>query len=260
MNLSPDRLVAFLNGMPPEALLVVEMLVCFSAVTLMLRLFGKSGLYAYIAIAVVAANVQVLKAVQFGIYGHPVALGTIVFCSIYLATDMLAEHYGRAAAQKGVFVGFAAFMIWTVIMMITLGFSPLTPQQAGEEMAWALPMQEHMLAMFLPTPGFLVAGMVAYVVSDSADVWIYQAIRKVTGERHLWLRNNGSTMISALIDNTVFSVLAWVVFSPEPVGFDALIFTYILGTYLLRVVVALCDTPFMYLSRLAVRPHRPVYA
>jgi hypothetical protein len=52
-------------------------------------------------------------------------------------------------------------------------------------------------------------------------------------------------------------VLAWVVFAPEPVGWEALFFTYILGTYGLRVVLSLLDTPFMYLSRWALGKHLP---
>ena len=68
------------------------------------------------------------------------------------------------------------------------------------------------------------------------------------------LRNNASTWISALIDNTVFSVLAWVVLAPEPMAWQPLIFTYILGTYVLRIAVAALDTPFVYLARWAARP------
>jgi queuosine precursor transporter len=252
MNLSPERLIGFLNGLPPELLLVVELGVCFASILFLTRLFGRGGLYAYIVIAVLGANVQVLKAVQFSIYGHPVALGTVLFASSFLATDILAEHYGRQAARKGVMIGFAAFLLWTVLMMVTLGYAPLTPAQAGEDMAWALPAQDHLLALFVPQPSFFVAGMCAYLVSQLSDVWLFEALRKATGDRHLWLRNNGSTMISALIDNTVFSVLAWVVFAPVPMGWEPLVFTYILGTYGMRVAIAALDTPFMYLSRRVV--------
>ena len=57
-----------------------------------------------------------------------------------------------------------------------------------------------------------------------------------------------------MIDNTIFSVLAWVVFAADPIGWQPLIFTFILGTYWLRVVVAALDTPFVYLALAAVRP------
>ena len=69
----------------------------------------------------------------------------------------------------------------------------------------------------------------------------------------MWLRNNASTAISALIDNTIFSVLAWIVFAADPLPWSTVIFTFILGTYWLRLIVAAMDTPIIYLSRY-VRP------
>lgn len=252
MSLSPAALIALLQGLPPELLLLAQALFCFSAILVMARLFGRAGLTLYIAVAVLAANVEVLKAVQFTVYDHPVALGTVLFSSTYLATDILTEHFGRDAAREAIFLGFAAYLLFTLMTLISLGFPPLTAEQAGAEMAWALPMHDHMAALFTPAPALFAAGMTAYLTSQMFDVWVYQRLRGATGGRHLWLRNNGSTMLSALVDNTIFSVLAWVVFAPEPVGLEALLFTYILGTYLLRVALSLLDTPFMYLSRAAL--------
>lgn len=260
MSLSPADLILALNGLPPELLLVAQALLCFGSILLLGRLFGAAGLYLYIAVAIIAANVEVLKAVQFSVYDHPVAMGMVLFGSTYLATDMLAEHYGREAARKGVFLGFAAYLLFTVLMIVSLGFTPLTADQAGEAMAWALPMHDHMAALFMPAPALFAAGMTAYLTSQLFDVWVYQRIRGATGGRHLWLRNTGSTALSSLVDNIVFSVLAWVVFAPEPVGWEALIFTYILGTYLLRLALAVLDTPFMYLSRNALGPQVPARA
>lgn len=248
-DLSPEPLVLWLQTLSPDVLTVIHALLCFGAIVLLLRLFGAIGLYVYIAVAVIGANVQVLKAVMFPEYSDPVALGTVLFASTYLATDILTEWYGRAAARRAVWLGFAAFLLWTVVMLLTLGFRPLTPAEAGEGMAWALPYHDAMAMLFLPAPAFFIAGMIAYLTSQFTDIWIYTAVRRLTGDRHLWLRNNGSTMISALVDNTVFSVLAWVVFNPEPIAFEPLLFTYILGTYLLRVVLSIADTPFMYLAR-----------
>jgi uncharacterized integral membrane protein (TIGR00697 family) len=254
IDLSPTALIAGLNAAPPEAVWLLMLIVCFGAVILMTRLFGETGLHVYIAVGVLGANLQVLKPVQFSVFADPVALGTILFASTYLATDILAEHYGRAAARKGVLLGFAAFLMWTIFAVLTLGFRPLTPAEAGDGLAWALPVQDAMATLFTPVPAFFVAGMVAYLTSQFHDVWLYSLLKRLTGGRHLWLRNNASTWISALIDNTIFSVLAWVVFAPDPLGWQALIFTYILGTYVLRIAVAALDTPFVYLAKWAARP------
>lgn len=250
-------LIAALQSLPPTAVLAIEVAVCYSSVLLLARAFGKEGLYAWIAVAVILANVQVLKPVEFALYGHPVALGTVVFASTFLATDILAEHFGRAAARKGVMIGFGGFLAWTLLTLVTLGYAPLTAERAGPELAWAVPNHDAMAALFQPQPAIFAASMAAYLTSQMCDVWIFDRIRRATGDRLLWLRNNGSTLVSGLIDNTVFSVLAWVVLADTPVGWEALVFTYILGTYGLRVVLAVADTPFMYLSRTAVARHVP---
>lgn len=255
MSLSPAEFVLFLQGLPPELLLLSQALFCFGAILAMARLFGAAGLQLYIAVAVIGANVEVLKAVQFGVYDHPVALGTVLFSSTYLATDILTEHFGREAARRGIFMGFAGYLLFTCMMLVTLGFPPLTPDQAGADMAWALPMHDHMAALFTPAPALFAAGMTAYLLSQIFDVWVYQRLRGATGGRHLWLRNTGSTALSSLVDNVIFSVLAWVVFAPQPVGWQALVFTYILGTYLLRLALSVLDTPFMYMSRRALGRH-----
>lgn len=250
--LDPAALIAALNAQPPEFVWLLTLLACFGAILAMLRLFGPTGLYVYIAVAVIGANIQVLKAVQFSVYSSPVALGTILFASTYLCTDILAEHYGRDAARRGVWMGFSALLLFNVVMILTLGFAPLTDAQAGLDMAWAVPTHGHLTALFTPAPALFAAGMAAYLLSQYHDIWLYQVLSRLTGKRHLWLRNNASTWISGLIDNTVFSVLAWVVFAADPIGWHPLIFTFILGTYLLRVVVAFIDTPFVYAARWCV--------
>ena len=246
--------VASLQALPPEAVWVLMLVVCFGAAVTAARLFGEVGLTAYIVVAVIGANIQVLKPVAFSVYADPVALGTVLFASTYLATDMLAELYGPQAARRAVGLGFATMILWTVIVLLTLGFQPLTPETAGEGLAWALPVQGAMETLFTPVPALMLAGMTAYLVSQYHDVWLFSVLRRMTGGRHLWLRNTGSTAISGLIDNIVFGVLAWVVLADEPMAWDTLVFTYILGTYFLRLAVATLDTPFIYLARQVALP------
>ena len=146
-------------------------------------------------------------------------------------------------------MGLFAHLFFSLIMLFTLGFSPLTPEQAGEDMAWALPYQEHLSSLFTLQFSLFFAGLAAYLTSQLYDIWFYDWIKRKTGERYLWLRNNASTMVSALIDNTVFSVLAWIVLSANPLPFMTVLVTYILGTYWLRLFIAVLDTPMIYLSK-----------
>lgn len=218
----------------------------------MLRLFGTAGLYAYVVIATLAANIQVLKPVAFSFYTHPIPLGTVLFATTYLCTDILAEYYGHREARRAVLLGFCGYFLWTSFMLLTIAFRPL-PVDSG-----AFDLHADIAAVFTPSGRFFVSAMAAYLISQYHDVLIYRLFKRLTRGRFLWLRNNASTMLSALLDNTVFSILAWVVLAPEPLSWDIVIFTYILGTYLLRVAVALLDTPVIYLARhclpLADRP------
>jgi len=248
MDSSLQQLLAWLQSLPPEAIWPITLVVCFGSVLVMERLFGEAGLYAYVVLAILAANVQVLKAVQFSVYSAPVALGTVTFSSTYLATDILAERYGTRAARRCVMIGFVSYLAFTLLMLLTIGMRPLTPEQAGEEMGWALENHRHITALFVNSPALFAAGMIAYLTSQLHDVWLFERLKKATKGRYLWLRNNLSTAISALIDNFVFSVLAWIVFAPDPLPWKTVLWVYVLGTYVLRLLVAVLDTPFMYLA------------
>jgi uncharacterized integral membrane protein (TIGR00697 family) len=250
MSNFPELIVTTLNTLRPEYIWPIMMLAAYGGIVLMVRFFGAAGLYAFIPLAIVAANIQVLKSVKFSVFDSPVALGTILFSATYLANDVLNELYGRAAARKAIWLAFFSYFLFSIFMIINLGYAPLTAEQAGQDMAWNLPYQDYMKAIFLPAPAFFIASMCAFIVSQLGDITIYSWIRGKTGDKHLWLRTNVSTLISALVDSIVFSVLAWKVFKAGgDMTWDTVIFTYILGTYALRVVVSIIDTPFMYLAR-----------
>lgn len=243
------RFIEALQRLPPELLWPMLVVVCFGSVLVLHRIFGEAGLYAYVVVAILGANIQVLKAVQFSVYPEPVALGTVMFSSSFLATDVLAERYGARSARKAVMLGFACYLVFTIVMVLTMGFAPLTTEQAGEEMAWAVANHEHIVALFTPAPALFAAGMAAYLLSQLHDVWLFDRLKRASKDRYLWLRNNVSTALSALIDNLVFSLLAWIVFAAEPLPLATVLVVYVVGTYWLRLIVALADTPVIYLAR-----------
>ena len=249
-----ERFLNALQGWPPELLFVFLLVFCLGSVLVLYRFFGEAGLQGWVVVAILGANIQVLKAVKFAVYPEPVALGTVLFSSSFLATDILSEHYGPAAAKKAVMLGFASYLAFTVLMLLTVGFAPLDPAAAGEGMAWAVENHRHISALFVHSPALFLAGMSAYLLSQWHDVWLYDLLKRRFGGRRLWLRNNLSTAISALIDNFVFSILAWIVFAAEPLPWRTVLLVYVLGTYWLRLLVALADTPIIYLAgRLARR-------
>ena len=231
---------SYLGSLNTFVVWLIMLFFCFSSILIFLKLFSFAGLYVYSALAVIIGNIQVLKTVDFFYSPEPVALGTILFASTFLCTDILSEYFGKDKAQTNVLIGFISFLFVTIIMLITIGFNP----SAND---WA---QDSLENIFTPMSRFFIASMIAYLISQYFDVWIYSKIKNLTINRFLCLRNNLSTILSSLIDNTVFSILAWIILNPNPETFYNVIMIYILGTYILRIFIAFIDTPFMYLSKI----------
>ena len=249
LSLDFDGFVIFLNQTPVIITWLVFLFFCFIVILILLKLFGEVGMYMYTILAIIVANIQVLKVIDFPFFENPIALGTILFSTTFLTTDILSEYSGTNFAKKNIIIGFVGFLVMTIFMLFTMGFTPLSESSAGEEYSWALSAQQNLLGVFMPFPSFFAASMIAYLISQFFDVWFYKRLLEFTNKKFLWLRNNLSTMISALLDNTIFSVFAWIIFNPNPLDFNTVLFTFILGTYVLRLIIAIFDTPFIYLAK-----------
>jgi uncharacterized integral membrane protein (TIGR00697 family) len=250
-----NNFIILLNQAPIIIIWFIFLLFCLFVVLIFLRLFGEVGLYIYTVLAIIVANIQVLKIVDFPFFENPIALGTILFSTTFLTTDILSEYYGAEYARKNILIGFVSFLVMTIFMLFTMGFTPLSEISAGDEYSWALTKQDNLLEIFMPFPSFFAASMIAYLISQFFDVWFYKRLLELTNKKFLWLRNNLSTTISALLDNTIFSVFAWIIFNPNPLDFNVVLFTFILGTYVLRIIIAIFDTPFIYLAKFFI-PNR----
>lgn len=203
-----------------------------SVAVALFRLFGRSGLFALIVFNLVLCNIQVLKTVE--LFGMTTTLGNVLYASVFLATDLLSEFYGKEEAKRGVLLGFATLVMAAVYMQIALHFTP-----SAEDFA-----QPHLAVIFGFMPRVAVASLAAYLVSQYHDVWAFHAIRERTGEGRLWLRNNASTMFSQLLDSVIFCFIAFAGVFPWSVFWEIL-FT----TYLMKLIVAMLDTPFIYLAK-----------
>lgn len=215
-----------------EWLWLLMLLINFLAILTAYRLFGKTGLYIWIPIATIVANVQVLKTVD--IFSFTATLGNIVYATSFLVTDILCENYGKKEASKAVKIGFFSLISMTVLMYIALKFVPSTDDFS----------QKSLETIFGVMPRIALASLSAYLISQFHDIWMYNLIkRRFPAERYIWLRNNGSTMISQLLDTTVFCFIAFTGLFPWSV-FWQIFWT----TYLLKWLVAAADTPFIYIA------------
>jgi queuosine precursor transporter len=208
------------------------MIFCYFAILLIYKLFGRKGLYAWVAMSIILANIQVMKTIQ--IFGLVTAEGNIVYSSIFFVSDILNEIYGKKEAKKAVFVGFFILVVMTIVMQVTLMFIP-DPSDI---------MAPHLEAIFKFMPRIALASLTAYICAQMYDVWMYAFIKKYHGKRLLWFRSNVSVVISQLIDNTIFTLIAFYgVFT-----WDIILQIYI-TSLLLKIVVSFADTPFLYWAR-----------
>ncbi|MDY7000598.1 MAG: queuosine precursor transporter [Thermodesulfobacteriota bacterium] len=211
-------------------------------VLVVFKLFGRSGLFAVIVFSLLLCNIQVMKTVE--LFGLTTTLGNVLYASVFFATDLLSEFFGKDAAKKGVLLGFLALAAATLYMQIALLFVP-----APEDFA-----QPHLAVIFGFMPRVVLASMAAYLVSQWHDVWAFHFWKQKTRGRFLWLRNNLSTLVSQLLDSVIFCVIAFVGVFESGVWVQILVTTYVF-----KVIVAVLDTPFIYLARKVV-PVREDYA
>lgn len=230
--------LSFFLTLPPELFLLIEFMACGGFLLLAERFFGLAGLYVYTVVGIIVGNIAVLKTAQFSFYPVPMALGTIIFSSLFLCSDMITERYGKENALKSVWVGFFGYFVSLVLILITLGYGQ-TPSAYFQE-----------AISFLLVPGFslFLASLIAYFVSQYTDIFLYHFLHVKTGRRYLWARSLVSTCLAIFIDNTVFSLLAWHYFAIKPLAFYDIFWTYILGGGALRFVVAGANIPFVYIS------------
>ena len=227
-----------------ELLHFASLAVFFGGLVAFFRFFGKQGIYAWTVICTIAANIEVLILVHA--FGLDTTLGNVIFASSFLATDIMSEIFGKKEANRCVRIGILANVTFILISQSWFLYIPA----ADDTMA------EPIRTVFKNTPRVMLASLFAYAVCEIFDVWAYHAwwnwpTRKFGDKRRfLWLRNNGSTLVSQLINVVVFNLLAFAGVFP----WDTLVQILAMG-YVIFIVTSLLDTPFMYLARHIAEKH-----
>lgn len=177
----------------------------------------------------VVANVIAVKPLEFN--GWILPAGTIAYPFTFLVTDTISELYGRRIATRVVWLGFGLSVV-----MVTLVFIARVLPPAG---FWE--NQEAYETILGSVPRVVLGSMFAYLVSQNSDVLVFHHLRRVTSGRHLWLRNNASTMLSQALDTTLFISIAFVGTVPGSV-----LLNMMLTQYLVKIGIAIVDTPLVY--------------
>lgn len=222
-----------------EALLIVTLLMLYGSVLLWFALFGTSGLMGFTVFATIAANIEVLILVQA--FGMEMTLGNILFATTFLVTDILSEIAGKKQAQQAVWIGIAANVLFVVVSQSWLMYIP-----SAED--WVTPS---MRSIFSNTPRLMLASLAVYAIVQVFDVWLYHKwwdlTQRLSGDRrgYLWVRNNGSTLISQLLNAILYTAFAFYGMYDIPT-----LVSIVLSSYVIFIFTSLLDTPIVYWARL----------
>lgn len=167
-------------------------------------------------------------------YVFELSVGILPYPITFLITDLVSEIYGSRRATQLVVTGFIANLFSMAIVLIAITL----PQTE-----WSPVSSEMFLTVFGLSPAAVVASLCAYLAAQLVDIRLFHFWKRFTKGKHLWLRNNASTVCSQFIDTftvilllCIFQVLEWELF-----------WGLVINGFLFKLLIALIDTPFIYL-------------
>ena len=210
---------------------IFSIVITVSLTVLSEKLFKKEGLYVWISIAVIIANIIICKNIDISIF--KVNLGNILFASSFLATDIMSEKYGVEESKKAIIIAVFSQIVFVISTQVALLYTPSSIDVANESMKM----------LFSLNLRISISSIFMYFVSNMFDVYLFEKIKRKIPNK-LWLRNNVSTMVSNSLENYLFGILAFT-------GVYDIMTILELTTVasILEIIIAVIDTPFLYLSK-----------
>lgn len=195
-----------------------------------------SGVFvAVLVIASILAN----KIIAVGPFFVPA--GILAYSITFFCTDLIGEIYGKRLAQQVVLAGFIAMLVTLLLIKLAI-FWPAAPIYTNEQA---------FMALLGSSDRIIIASILAYLISQMTDVWLFDTLRRATQGHLLWLRNNVSTIFSQLLDSMMFILIAF-----YATGLPLL--ELIMGQWIIKLCIALLDTPFVYIGAHLMRNNKPV--
>ena len=171
---------------------------------------------------------SVLASKIIDVFGLFMPAGVLAYSITFICTDVISEIWGKKRAKYTVIGGFIALVSVLILVQISVAW-PKAPFW-NNEVAFQ--------TILGSTTRIIIASFIAYLVSQLHDVWAFHFWKKVTKEKHLWLRNNLSTATSQFIDSFLFITIAFYGVMP--------IWPLIIGQWVIKIAIAILDTPLIY--------------
>ena len=209
--------------------LCVVVLICYLSKDKNQGYITLTALYCTMAVSSAVAATKMIS--MFGFY---VPGGVIIYAASFLITDLISEVYGKQSAVRTVYCGFAAMLIFAGYSLLIVHWesAPFYTQQAAFETVVGLSFR------------ITMAGWISFMVSQYWDVIVFHRLKESKKRfisKHLWIRNCGSTITSQFVDSVLFIFIAFYgIYDILPMIF---------AQYIVKVIIALMDTPFAYWGR-----------
>ena len=170
------------------------------------------------------------------IFGVVTSVGIFAYPLTFLVTDIVEEVRGKKTTKVFIYCGFVALILSFVLVWIGINMHPASFYSNNEAYT----------TVFSNSMRVIIASLVAFIISQTHDIWAFNFWKKKTHGKFLWFRNNLSTIASQFIDTTIFISIAFYHVTPEFTA--ARILQMIIPYWLLKVGFAVIDTPFVYLG------------
>ncbi len=217
-----------------------------------LALLNVLGIARFVDLSFTVFGLQIPMVVAVGVLPYPVT---------FMCTDLISELYGEKKARDMVYIGlllngWVMFLLW--LGGALPGFEPMDPATGMPRVdeAGRMPIFFEVRELAF---GAVFASMMAYLVAQFCDVRLFHFWKKLTNGRHLWLRNNASTMVSQIVDTTAVIVITHFYARALPIDdSEALwpqLFVFIASGYVFKLFVALADTGPIYIAVRYLRPY-----
>ena len=211
-------------------------LVFVTVFAVLAKRYGVQFLTSAMAVSILLANVMNVKFID--VFGYAAPAGVLIFAMTFTISDMLSEFWGKKEAQKAVWAGFLGSLLYLFILQVTIVWNPAP---------FSIEASESFATLYDLLPRIVLGSMVAYLVVQHFDVWLYHEIKRLTKSKYLWLRNNLSTITSQLLDSTVFFSIAFLGTAAFPTVGSLVV--PILTIWIIKSTIAVVDTPFLYFLR-----------
>ena len=210
---------------------IIGIIICFGIEVLIEKIFKKEGLFVWTSGALITANILVAK--NINILGLQATLGNILFASTFLATDILSEKYSTKESRKAVNIGIVSVILFTAVTQFSLLFKPNELDLVNDSLK----------NLFSLNLRISISSILMCYLSNLLDICLFEKIKKKIPNK-LWVRNNISTIISNCLENYLFTIFSFIgIYDIKT------ILSIATTTTILEIIIAICDTPFLYLSK-----------